>query len=127
EEQLLEIHVAQLQAQIAVNQALDDRLEARLLFGRQLDEAEPHHVVNQAGDVALDDVEEGVDQLRLQLDRQAPHHAEVEERQPPVGHDAQVARVRVGMEEAVFEQLLQVSPGQQLDDLVRVAARGAER
>src|SRR5215510_1214337 len=47
EDQLSEIHVAQPQTQITVEQVLDDRLESSLVLGRELDESKPNHVVHQ--------------------------------------------------------------------------------
>src|SRR5258705_7317814 len=124
--QRFEVHIAEPQAKIPVEQALDDRFEARLVFAGKFDEPKPNHIVYQPVNVALDNVKEGIDKVRLEFHIQPPNHAEVEERQPPVSHHSQVARVRIGVKETVFQKLLQVCARQQLYDFVRIPARGRQ-
>ena len=52
------------------------------------------------------------EQLFLQRAREASDHAEVDERQPAVARQQHVAWMRVGMEQAVDENLLQVGAEQ---------------
>jgi hypothetical protein len=60
------------------------------------------------GRIFSDDVEERVDHLRLQLGRDASDHSEIEKRETSVRHDEKISRMRIGVEESVFEQLLEI-------------------
>src|SRR5262249_5789683 len=110
----------QPEAQIPVEERFDDRLESRFLLRRQLDESEPDHVVDQSVNITLDDVKEGIDELRLKLHREPADHAEIKERQPAVRHNSQVARVWICVIEAVLEKLLEVGPRKQFHNLMRI-------
>ncbi len=69
-------------------------------------------------------MKEGVDHLRLQLRRDAAHHAKVKKREVAGIHHQQISRMRIGVKEPVFQQLLQISANQQpVDFYCRDAAR----
>src|SRR5436190_13949068 len=71
-------------------------------------------------------MEERIYEIRLELDVEATHHPEVEERQPSVGHYAKVAGMRISVEEPVFKQLLQISPRKQSHHFVWVLPGGGQ-
>src|SRR6185436_10462274 len=73
-----------------------------------------------------DNVEERIDELRLQLHRESSDHPEIKEGHSPICHYSQIAGMWVGMEEAVFEQLLQVGTGEQPHHFRRIMAGGLE-
>src|SRR5919107_344019 len=114
--QLLEVHVAELQVQVVAEEPLDDGAHAPRVYAG-LEEVQVYQVLREPFGVAADDVEEGVYHLRLQARRDAADHAEVEEREVARVHHEQVAGVRVCVEEAVFQKLLQVRAHEQAVDL----------
>src|SRR5262245_23169656 len=119
--QFPEADFAQLQVQVIREELFDhEAYGVPVHIFRQ--EVEVDHVLSQPLHVAFDDVEEGVDHQTLHPRRDAPDHPEIEEGQPPVIHHSQVPRMRIGMEEAVFEKLFEVSPRNQLDHFRRVDA-----
>src|SRR3954471_24818913 len=99
-------------------ETLDDGTDALGVYAG-LEEVKINQVLREPLSVSADDVKEGVDHLRLQGGRDAADHAEVEEGHVPGLHHQQVPRVRVGVEEAVFQKLLQVGAHQQAIDLDR--------
>src|SRR5437762_1695817 len=68
----------------------------------------PRYVLRGLVAAPLADGEEQLQQDVLKARRDARHHAEVDEREPAVRRDEQVAGVRVGVEEAVDEDLMEI-------------------
>jgi hypothetical protein len=69
-------------------------------------------------------------QLLLRLGRERGDHAEIDQRQPGIRRQQHVARVRIGVEEAVHQHLAQVGPDQLVGEVLAVelgAPEGAER
>ena len=67
--------------------------------------------------------EDELQQLLLHLRLDARHHAEVEQRQPAVLGDQDVAGVRVGVEEAVHQDLVEVGAAEVLGERPAVEVR----
>ena len=70
--------------------------------------AEPHRVVGRLVAAALADREQQLQQLVLHARRDARHHPEVDEREPAVRGDEEIAGMRIGVEEPVREHLVEV-------------------
>ncbi|CAA9316599.1 MAG: hypothetical protein AVDCRST_MAG11-1804, partial [uncultured Gemmatimonadaceae bacterium] len=80
----------------------------RLATGAGDDEAQREEAVHHAVRVPADGGVHGVHEPPPGLERHAHHHPEVEQHEPAVGGDEQVARVRVGVEQPVDEHHLHV-------------------
>src|SRR6185369_15132195 len=124
--QRLKGHIAEPYPKVAVEQVFDDRLEPHFVLRRQFNKAQANQVVDQPVNIALDDVEKSIDQVRLKLHIEPAHHAEVEKRQTPVGHHPKISGMRIGVKEPVFEKLFEVSSGEQRYYIVRVVPGGGE-
>src|SRR5215813_240881 len=117
---------AQLQVQVIREEFFDyETYGVSVYVFRQ--EVEADHVLSQTSDITFDDMEERVNHQALHLRCDSPDHPEIEKGQPPVIHHSQIPRMRIGVEEAVFEELFEVCPRNQLDHVRRVDAAFIQR
>src|SRR5262249_46040647 len=103
EHQFLEVHIAQAYAQVTIEQPFNYGFESGFIFGRELNKAEPDHIVHHAVNISLDHVEKRVNQISWHLHIKWPDHSEVEECQAAVCHYPKISRVRISMKEAIFQ------------------------
>ena len=75
---------------------------------------------------AVDRGEQQLEQALALLRRHVRDHAEVEQRQPPVVGDQQVARMRIGVDLAVHEHLVEVAAHQRRAQLAEVLLGAAQ-
>ena len=68
-------------------------------------------IIHQRSVVSLGDMNEGVDHVHLQLRRDLADHSEIENTDSSIFHDPQIARMGIGMEEAVFKKLAKIEFG----------------
>ena len=69
----------------------------------------------------------GLDQAGARFAADAAHHAEIQVGKPAVGQGQQVARMGIGVEEAMFQQLLQAAANAHSHQLIRIYAQGSHR
>src|SRR5205085_9193519 len=78
-------------------------------IGGGREKSQTYQITHNCLHVAIVEMKKRIDHLLLQLVRDAPDHAEIKHRQLPIRHHQEIPRMRVGMKETVFEQLLEVS------------------
>ena len=110
-----------------VRQRLAERRGDRrdVLGGR--DEAHPLVQLGQRAEVAVDEVDDGLDDRVALRRREEGHHPKVDVREAAVGPHEQVAHVRVGVEEAALQHLPQRALHERVDDVAPLEAVLAQR
>ena len=114
--ELFEVHLSEVQIDLALEHIFHKRAELGHIE-LSMEKAERNEIIYKSAEIALENVEEGRHHLLLQLLRDKSDHAEIEESEPPVVHNKQIARMRICVEEAVLEQLLEIGPMHQLIQL----------
>ena len=100
-----------------------DRFEVHLF--RQ--ESKGDEVFGEGIKVAIDQVHHRLDQAGSRFAGDFAHHPEIQVGQAPISQGQQVARVGIGVEKAVFEQLLQAAVHADIDEFIRVNPHGLDR